>query len=280
MTKKSNETETDSQIHVSEVRSANQLGDFDPFLRRPYPPAISMKTAETTFRAIYQLRDEQMINERFLAQEFIPSLGLNDELLSEQPIEFSSQYGKGIFLWQYPNQLSKLLAFLAREHPDIKHYFEIGSRWGGTFFLITNWLHRICGSSFKKATALDLIDEPDLVSHLKRLTAGNLEIEYLRQDSHDLSTKNWVRTHKPDMVFIDGEHSIQAALHDHLLIQASANVIVHHDVSSDSLPHLHFLFEALRYLTRLEFESWRFDDQYDSVNGNYLGIGLMVRRKQ
>ena len=51
----------------------------------------------------------------FLEYEFIPALGLNNEIFSnEQPPELSSYFGRGLHLWQYPNQLARYLAWLTK----------------------------------------------------------------------------------------------------------------------------------------------------------------------
>lgn len=62
----------------------------------------------------------------FLEHEFIPSLGLNNEALNEQPQELKKYFGKGLHIWQYPNQLSKYLVWLAYNASNIQRYVEIG----------------------------------------------------------------------------------------------------------------------------------------------------------
>ncbi|QOZ33873.1 hypothetical protein [Bradyrhizobium sp. CCBAU 53421] len=77
-----------------------RFADLAPFVRE----AIS---------TIAALTPSQRLDVEFLEREFIPALGLNDELLHEQPPELAPSFGKGLHLWQYPNQLAPYLAWLA-----------------------------------------------------------------------------------------------------------------------------------------------------------------------
>src|SRR5690348_6713073 len=58
------------------------------------------------------LTPQQSSDVHFLENEFIPALGLNDEMLQEQPRELSAYFGRGLHLWQYPNQLARYLRWL------------------------------------------------------------------------------------------------------------------------------------------------------------------------
>jgi hypothetical protein len=46
------------------------------------------------------LSAQQSFDVSFLEHELIPALGLNDEVLHEQPPEFSASFGRGLHLWQ------------------------------------------------------------------------------------------------------------------------------------------------------------------------------------
>lgn len=49
----------------------------------------------------------------YLEKVLIPELGLNNEMLDEQPQELQKYFGKGLHLWQYPPQLAGYLVWLA-----------------------------------------------------------------------------------------------------------------------------------------------------------------------
>ena len=265
----------------NKMSSAFQRGSYDPYLRRKTAPTIDPTWLKEQASSILALSDEQIRDAAFIEHELVPALGLNDELLEEQPPEFSDSFGKGIFLWQYPNQVAAFLAHLAKVRPPVTHYLEIGSRWGGMFFLMTMWLKRVSGKTFSAGTALDLVNEPPLVQAFRQIGPQvGLEITYFQKDSHDETVEAYVVDHKPDIVLIDGEHSVQAALHDHMMVLDGADWIIHHDISNDSLPHLRFLFDSLARLSVSEFESQKFDHQYESVGGNHLGIGLLTRKSR
>lgn len=56
---------------------------------------------------------EEFLDSRFLEEDLLLKMGLNNEHLEEFPEELHPYTGKGLLVWQYPNQLSKLLVYLA-----------------------------------------------------------------------------------------------------------------------------------------------------------------------
>ena len=60
------------------------------------------------------MRPEQFADLRSL-QSLICNVGMNDEMSYTFPIEFAPCYGRGLHVYQYPNQLSRYLAWLANE---------------------------------------------------------------------------------------------------------------------------------------------------------------------
>ena len=88
-------------------------------------------------------------------EKLIPKLGLNKEVLIEQP-EIVKENGGGLLIWQYPNQFSKYLSLLQKQ--EISSYLEIGCRWGGTFILTNEYLKKF--GKIKKSLAIDIIDSP------------------------------------------------------------------------------------------------------------------------
>ena len=69
-----------------------------------------------------KIPDDLITNKAFLANFIIENIGLNDEILHEQPEELYSYMGTGLHLWQYPNQFSKLIAWLIKNAKQCHTY--------------------------------------------------------------------------------------------------------------------------------------------------------------
>ena len=67
-------------------------------------------SVQSAIDLIGALSAQQSADAWFLEHELIPALGLNDELLHEQPPQLFPSLGQGLHLWQYPNQLGRYLA--------------------------------------------------------------------------------------------------------------------------------------------------------------------------
>ncbi len=237
-----------------------------------------------TVTAIGTLTDTQCVDANFLEKKFIPALGLNDENLHEQPPELSASFGKGLHIWQYPSQLAGYLVWLAKNAGAIESYMEIGCRWGGTFILISEWIRKT-GGRLRAVTCVDPIEPTPFIEAYFGLIrdqspAGRSAIQgtYIRDFSTSAPVRQAVDRIRPDFVFIDGDHSLRGALADHLLVREHARIIVHHDVCSRACPDTTFLWEALKRLESREFDFAEFANQYPSVTGQFLGIGVMKRK--
>jgi hypothetical protein len=218
-----------------------------------------------------------------LEHELIPSLGLNDEILDEQPPELLPFLGRGLHIWQYPCQLAPYLVWLSENASNVTSYMEIGCRWGGMFVLISEWLQKN-GADLKCVCAIDPIEPtPFIDEYFKMLreeaSTGAIAIQpvYLRALSTSNEARELVNRARPDFVFVDGDHTLEGALSDHMLIRDNAEIIVHHDIYSTACPGTTQLWTALKTLERYEFDAIEFVEQYDSVPSNFLGIGALKR---
>lgn len=234
--------------------------------------------------SIRALTDAQSVDLDFLENEFIPSLGLNDQSLEQQPPELSTTFGKGLHIWQYPNQLAGYLAWLAKNSSGITSYMEVGCRWGGMFILVSEWVRKN-GGDLRSVTAVDPIEPtPFIRTYFDLLRAQSetgiqaIEATYINEFSTSSAVRDAIDRLRPDFVFIDGDHHLQGALFDHMLVRRYANVIVHHDVCSQACPDTTFLWETLKELESDRFDFAEFVGQYPSVKGNFLGIGVMKRK--
>ena len=223
---------------------------------------------------IRDVSDHDRFNVDYLEHTLIPALGLNNESLTEQPPELSQYFGTGLHLWQYPNQLAKYLAWLAKNATGVRSFLEIGCRWGGTFILVNEWLKRI-GAPIEKSVAIDPI--PVTPFMMRYIEISSTPVIYKECFSTDPAFGIFCADFKPEMVFIDGDHGLACVMNDHLLFRESAKIIVHHDVSSNACPETSLFWNYVSN-AETEFTARAFTDQYASVSGSFLGIGALVRR--
>lgn len=203
-------------------------------------------------------------------ENLILSLGLNGELLHEQPPEFAEFYGKGIKIWQYPNQLSKFAEKICKL--KINSYLEIGCRFGGTFIFNSEILLK--NNSEIKIYACDIIPASPIISEYSTIR----KMQYLNLSSREEKFKNLCSEIKPEFVFIDGDHSYEGVKNDFLIFESmlETKYIAFHDISSDVCPGVVSMWQEMKEDNR--FETHEFTEQYDSVKGNFLGIGLAIRK--
>ena len=270
-------------IDLNRRRYAESLRQQEEARRRRF--STLTRSVSDAIAAIRSLTEAQSTDLGFLENEFIPSLGLNDEFLDQQPAELSSKFGKGLHLWQYPNQLAGYLAWLARNSYGITSYMEIGCRWGGTFILVAEWVRKN-GGNLRSIIAVDPIAPTpfieayfDWLRTQSKSSSPPIEPIYIKEFSTSSSVRNVVEQIQPDLVFIDGDHRLRGVLFDHMLVRRYANIIVRHDVfSPDSCPDTTFLWEILKEMDAVEFDFLEFIEQYPSVKGSFLGIGVMKRK--
>lgn len=231
-------------------------------------------SVDETIQKIAELPISKCYDTQFLEQTFIPSLGLNNEFLEQQPAELSPHFGKGLHLWQYPSQLARYLVWLAFNGKEVRNYTEIGCRWGGTFILINEWLKKV-GAPIEFSLAIDPIVPTPFVERYRQVSST--PVQYIQDFSTSKAVVDYLNALRPDMVFIDGDHSIQGVMFDHLLVRSKADIIVHHDIVSQACPGT-TLFWNYAKQAESEFDHWEFTQQYDSVQGTFLGIGALKRK--
>lgn len=222
---------------------------------------------------IRQLNSRQCFDVDFLEHELIPALGLNNEALNEQPAELSDCFGKGLHLWQYPSQLSRYLVWLSHNAGYIKKYMEIGCRWGGTFILVSEWLQKI-GAPLQQVIAVDPIEPTPFIRRYQEIS--EVPVIYINKLSTSSDFVEFSRQAGADMVFIDGDHSMKGVMFDHLLVRNKANIIIHHDIRSVSCPDTGLFWNYLKQ-AETDYDAFEFTNQYKSVGGSFLGIGVLRR---
>lgn len=243
-------------------------------LKRRYKYYDSLtQEVDLAINKIRSLSVSQCNDYDFLCKEFIPGLGLNNEILEEQPPELNKYYGKGLHIWQYPKQLAKYLVWLSKNAKDVNSYMEIGCRWGGTFILINEWLLKI-GAPLKNSIAVDPIEPTPFLKRYMEISKH--KVIYIKELSTSPVFIKQQQTFMPDMVFIDGDHSLGGVTNDHLLVRDYAKIIAHHDIFSLACPTTTRFWNFIKTVES-NFEYDEFTDQYESVHGHFLGIGVLKK---
>ncbi|OJV42828.1 MAG: hypothetical protein BGO29_06375 [Bacteroidales bacterium 36-12] len=218
--------------------------------------------------------DDLIYDEVYMERFVIEKIGLNNEALNEQPVELSEYYGTGLYVWQNPKQFSKYLIWLLNNAQKYSSYLEIGCRWGGTFIATCEVLRR-SNPNFKTAIAIDLMEKTPFIERYIEISQNdNFEIHYFQGSSRSEQFIELIKKQKPEISFIDGDHRIMGALQDYMLVRDYSKIIVHHDIFSDACQETTFLWDCLKKLEKTK-NYIEFIEQYPSVKGKYLGIGVL-----
>jgi hypothetical protein len=251
------------------------------FALRDVPePDIDEKELFEIIDKIRNLHLESILNQKILEDFLIHSIGLNNESLHQQPTELENFYGKGLHLWQYPNQLASLLTTEFENLSSVDRYIEIGSRWCGTFILMSEFIY-LANPNLKEIIAVDIIQEPKTLSMYRKYISenGGPELTYSFLGTSYLKNATYNKTEKT-LCFIDGDHSLQAVMRDHQIVLDFADLIIHHDINSDATPQVRDFWDFIKTLQNSEWNFRSYTDQYPSVRGNFLGIGFMVKKNR
>lgn len=238
-----------------------------------------MKNYINDINNIFQnIKEKDLLSQNFLEDNLILSLGLNNENLNEQPKELEKFFGGGIGLriWQYPNQFSKYLLLLSSYAKNIQSYLEIGCRNGGTFVLTCEYLKKI-NKQFSKATAIDIIDKSDLIKQY--LNKEDINIDFLQTNSHSEDFRHFISEKFYDLIFIDGDHSYDGVKKDAETTRDFCNIQVFHDTVNDACLGVSQYWNELKNSHKDKYDFFDFTDQYESVEGRFLGIGVAIRKE-
>lgn len=228
-----------------------------------------MTSIETEIQDIVQLiANTDMSNLEEIEKTIILS-GLNNEILDEQPHELKDSFGKGLHMWQYPNQLSKLAKFLYETNAS--SYMEIGCRFGGTFVFLVETLRK--KNPNVRAYACDIIDPSKILTSYYSLR----HFEYVKASSWSPEFKDYAIKQSPEVVFIDADHSYEGVTTDFQTFQNCSGTkhFIFHDIVNERCPGVVRFWNELK--ASKSFNTQEFVDQYDSVNGTFLGIGVASR---
>eukprot|EP00444_Apocalathium_aciculiferum_P065340 CAMPEP_0183561746 /NCGR_PEP_ID=MMETSP0371-20130417/96947_1 /TAXON_ID=268820 /ORGANISM="Peridinium aciculiferum, Strain PAER-2" /LENGTH=279 /DNA_ID=CAMNT_0025770329 /DNA_START=72 /DNA_END=907 /DNA_ORIENTATION=+ len=201
--------------------------------------------------------------------------------------------GKGLGIWQYPNQLLPLAVLLHKYR--IESYLEIGVAAGGTFTFLCELLAQWHSPSPFRAMACDPAP-PGCVSYLqqnpykegfKAWLEATPSVEYVQEFSEKLE-RRWAREGAAprsfDCVLVDGDHSYEGCWADlQMALRFNAGIIILHDVVGNiECPGVCQAWVEAQDTLKDDFDFFEFAEQYDSVQKNpgerLLGIGVCVQK--
>jgi cephalosporin hydroxylase len=213
-------------------------------------------------------------------EEILPTFGMNDEGLDEMPKMFEQYYGWGVKFWQYPNQFSKLLTFL--KDREIDSYYEMGVRWGGTFIIMNEFLLKY--NPLLEAHCLDVIPASEIL-HIYQTKhrehpfwyhqiESNSPFFFMRLEGGD----NIVPQKKIDFIFIDACHAYHCVMRDYYQsLMLGPKYILFHDIVNVNTKGTKIAWKEIKKNHKKTYE---FTDQYEGMNGKYLGLGLVEISKE
>ena len=232
---------------------------------------MNIKSMKESIDFLRKANIKDMSNKRL--EEHICSFGLNDVNLNEQPISLSEYYGKGLKIWQYPNQLAPFIKYICEL--KVSSYLEIGCHHGGNFVVISELLKR--KNPAIRLIACDIIEEQEVLKEYRTYS----EFEYLNCSSGSEEFINIIGD-KIEMVMIDGDHFYNGCLRDLMLFIDNENTkhIIMHDIYSSSSVDTEFIWKTKARVDP-RFNAIEFVQQYPSreipSRSYHLGIGLISR---
>lgn len=244
-------------------------------IRRIHRMQISLKVIDLSRISLIREKSlEYLSDPQLLETDLLPRLGLNNEELTEFPEELYPYCGNGLFYWQYPSQFSKYLTLLSKY--NIESYLEIGTRHGGTFVITVEYLQKF--HPLKYSIGIDISKCPSL----EKYATINSTAKFFRFDSQSTKFENFLAEFGTfDLVLVDGCHGMEACMHDFETIKNRANIIVFHDIISDSCPGVVKIWNQVKVLFPNAYKFYEFVEQYDSVRKRtgkrYLGIGVAIK---
>ena len=206
-------------------------------------------------------------------EEFLPRLGINNDLPELIPPRLHWALGKRLKVWQYPCQFAPYLVQVARR--PVRSYLEIGVQHGGSFITTVEYL-RNQGHLVERALAADV--HPSGV--VARYVMTHPFAEQVVLDSASAAFRALARSQTWDLVLIDGDHSFKGCLTDFETVHGYAETIAFHDIVDSLATDVRTVWELVRREHANTYDFAEFTAQYPEVAGGrtYLGIGVATRR--
>lgn len=216
-----------------------------------------------------------------ITEETIISSGLYPYIpwqIEEFPQSLHYACGKGLGLWQYPNQFAPYINMMIES--GVKSYLEIGVAAGGTFMFTANALRRNGSGPFY---AID-VAPPGEVNYINNESSpflGKLNL-YLMNNRDctflQCNSRQFVDIVKPktiDLILIDGDHSYDGVRNDFEAVKDIGKILAFHDIVNTKCPGVGKFWSELK--TSGLYDYHEFTDQY-GMDKTYLGIGVAIKK--
>ncbi|HEX3449570.1 MAG TPA: hypothetical protein VHS97_15045 [Isosphaeraceae bacterium] len=198
-------------------------------------------------------------------ERLLLGLGLHERTAAALPDELLQYSGKGLSIWQWPNQFSPYLVWLARQ-PPIRSYVEIGVNEGGSFITTVEYLRRFHPLSL--AIAVGPYLSPRVHDYVRRtagthFVAGNRSSQELREL---VAAERGI-----GLTFIDGEHFGTSVRADWEFARSCTRYVAFHDIATNMFPDVTSLWAEIRATYKKTYE---FVAQYRCLD-SCAGIGVV-----
>src|SRR5215204_2397812 len=205
-------------------------------------------------RALREAPPEALCDPQRLAM-VLATGGLNDEHLEQFPAHLHPYCGKGLRLWQLPDQFAPYLIEAGRR--GVRRYLEIGVRHGGSFTVTVEYLSRV--GELEEAVAVDIDPVPALLPY----PVDQPAVRLVQADTMTERFAAWVRSRPDfDLAFIDGLHSYEGCRHDFETLRPHARMIALHDISNHIEPEVGRVWADIRREYADEYDFHEFTAQY------------------
>lgn len=200
---------------------------------------------------------DQLADQSWLADR-IADLGLeHHHPLAEA---FPKNFG-GMRIWQTPIQFAPYLIKLA--DLGIRSYAELGVHAGGSMITTVEYLERF--HPVDAVMVADCIMQPEPRDYLG--PRGGVCIEGL---TTCVEVERWLDAHRPDLVFIDADHSYDGVRRDWEMARKHARYVAFHDIVDWSCPGPPRLWGEIDGSRKFEFVA-----QYPDSPAPLHGLGIV-----
>jgi hypothetical protein len=209
--------------------------------------------------------DLTSLGDAAFVEHLLLELGLHDAIDGHMPDWLLAYTGKGLSIWQRPNEFARYLVWLAAR-PPIRSYLEIGVESGGSFIATTEYLRRF--HPLRVAIGVDPVLSPPVFDYVSRSDGV-----YFIQGTQASDDLRWLieQVGGLDLVFIDGDHSPDGVRADWEFTRSRSRCVAFHDIVAESLPGVASLWKQIR---STHSKTWEFVDSEWRPN-LWAGIGAV-----
>lgn len=231
----------------------------------------------TPVSILREASESDLLDPAALERDVLPRLGLTLGTPEYFPPELQRFRGQGLRCYQYPNQLAPYLTTLAVL--PIRSYLELGVFDGGTFIATVEYLRRV--GQVDRAIAVDV----DAMRAVRAYGKSAPWVDVAQLASGTPAFDALISEANPDLVLIDGDHSLAAVRRDLAsVVDHAAVAIAMHDIADTASPGVRQTWDRFRAEGGAEWEFHEFTAQYAEVTarfgGTAFGLGLAVRKSR